>query len=108
MSAKALFFIMHEKFKNYLKQAILEGRKTAMTRCERIGKAVGDTFQVEDVTFEFTNIYCTDLMNVAKNLYRAEGFKTDTQFYRFWGNHHPDYMEQPLSVWVYEFKKVEK
>ena len=56
MSAKALFFIMHEKFKNYLKQAILEGRKTGMTRYERIGKilrtALGYSFITAMILFK--------------------------------------------------------
>ncbi len=100
------FFIMYEKYAYRLKRAILDGRKTAISRYHRIGE-VGDTFSVDGIVFQITNIYQTDLMNVAQHLYKKEGFETDTQFYKFWGNHHPDYMEQSLTVWVTEFEKVQ-
>lgn len=93
-------------FRDDMKQAILEGRKSATTRNKRYGKR-GDTFTLDGQKFVLKYIHRMPLGVVARNLWMEEGCPSEEQFIKIWKQIHPrkGFVKHQM-VFVHEFVKV--
>ncbi len=93
-------------FRDDMKKAILEGRKSATTRNKRYGKE-GDTFMLDGQKFVLRYIHKMPLDAVARNLWMEEGCSSKEQFIEIWKQIHPraGFIARQL-VYVHEFTKV--
>lgn len=91
-------------FTEDMAQASLEGRKTATSRTKRYGK-VGDTFYIEDVLFEITDVSQHLLEWIATMRYEREGFLSPQAFRYKWEKLHPHKGFVPEQrVWFHEYR----
>ncbi len=73
-------------FKKIFAIAIVASRKVATTRTKRYGK-IGDCFCIginRKIKCKILSVSKEKLCNIAKYLYREEGFKSEQEFRKFW------------------------
>jgi len=93
-------------FRDDMKQAIIDGRKTCTSRNKRYG-VIGDTFDINGNSYVLKWVSHVHLNFVAENCYRHEGFRNPYEFINAWRKIHPrkGYVpDQP--VWLHEFELV--
>ncbi len=92
-------------FQEQFSEAMLTGRKTVTSRFKRYGN-VGDKFSVFGARFWLIRVTRTDLVYVAEEWYREEGFQSTDEFYLAWKKIHPRRNILSSRVWVHEFERV--
>ena len=93
-------------FRDDMKLAILNGKKTCTSRNKRYGY-IGDQFEIDGQKFVLTWVSHVYLDDVAHLKYQDEGFESPNQFIEVWNQIHPRKGFDPLqTVWLHEFKKA--
>lgn len=93
-------------FKPEMRELVLSGRKTATSRNKIYGNP-DDTFDLDGITFEITDLERHHLRTVAWKLCAQEGFKDPIGFIEYWQKIHPrkGYVASQL-VWVHFFRRI--
>ena len=95
---------IHIPFRDDMKQAIADGRKTATSRTKRYGKP-GDRFQVDGRWYELIRITRQELVWVARRYWKDEGMDSEENFWQVWKQIHPrKKISEYDLVWFHEFK----
>jgi hypothetical protein len=96
------------RFTPEMRQAIYGGRKCCTARNEPKG-AVGDTFVIGARDYRIIDVQEQALNDVARLLYRQEGFESPGEFIMFWKSLH---LGDPYLPWrtvhVHWFARVEQ
>jgi len=93
-------------FRDDMKLAVLNGKKTCTSRNKRYG-CIGDQFEIGERKFVLTCVSHANLDYVAHDRYRQEGFESPAQFIGVWNQIHPRKGYAPEQVvWLHEFKEV--
>ncbi len=96
------------KFAPEMRQAIYEGRKCCTTRNKPKGE-VGDTFVIGARDYRIVDVQKQTLNDVARLLYRQEGFEHPGEFIMFWKSLHPGDPYQPgRTGYVHWFARIEQ
>ena len=90
-------------FLERFRDALLEGRKTATSRYQRLAEP-GDRFQAFGAVFRVTAVQKETVAHVAEWLWLREGVDSREEFLEIWRQLHPRRPE-PLEdeVWVHDF-----
>ena len=94
-------------FSHEMYHAIQQGQKVCTTRSEKKGE-IGDLFVVSGRAYRIVDIQEQTLNDVARLLYRQEGFKDSGDFIRFWKLLHPGKPYLPgRTQYVHWFARIE-
>lgn len=93
-------------FTDEMRDAILQGRKTATSRTHRYGHA-GDTLDSPAGPIRLVEVRRATLAEVADSHHLEEGFATPEGFRTIWMRLHPRAGWQPEQlVWFHRFERV--
>jgi len=94
------------KFKDWSKERLKKGWKTATSRTKPHGKK-GDTFTVNSKQYKIHFVHKMPLWFVADNLYETEGAMEPIEFINIWKEIHPGKGWQPeQEVYYHYFTEV--
>lgn len=93
-------------FNDWSLERLRDGRKTATTRSKKFGN-VGDTFEVENVIYEITQVGKFELKTIAESFYKEEGAESEEEFIEEWNHIHPrkGFVEYDQK-WLHLFRRV--